>query len=61
MELGLYSSIAIVLGFSFVVIALDEWVAKPLRQRRWEARANSGDREAQELLRVARSAKVVDE
>lgn len=61
MELGLYSSIAIVVGFSFVVIALDEWVAKPMRHKRWEARANSGDREAQELLKLARSAKVVDE
>ena len=61
MELGLYNSIAIVLGFSFLVVALDEWVAKPWRQRRWEARAASGDREAQELLRVARNAHVIDE
>ena len=61
MELGLYNSIAIVLGFSFLVVALDEWVAKPWRQRRWEARAASGDREAQELLRIARSAHVIDE
>ena len=61
MELGLYSSMAIVIGFSFVVIALDEWVAKPMRHKRWEARANSGDKEAIELLRIARSAKVVDE
>lgn len=61
MELGLYSSIIIVVGFSFIVIALDEWVAKPMRHKRWESRAASGDREAQELLRVARSAKVVDE
>ncbi len=61
MELGLYSSIAIVVGFSFLVIGLDEWVAKPMRQRHWETRAASGDKEAAELLRVARSAKVVDE
>jgi hypothetical protein len=61
MELGLYSSIAIVLGFSFVVVALDEYIAKPLRHKRWEQRAASGDKEAIELLRVARSAKVVDE
>jgi len=61
MELGLWSSIAIVLGFSFFVIALDEYVAKPMRKRRWEQRAKSGDKEAQELLRVARSAKVVEE
>lgn len=61
MHLNLYSSIAIVLGFSFLVVALDEWVAKPWRHKRWEQRASSGDREAQELLRIARSAKVVDE
>ncbi len=61
MHLGLYNSIAIVLGFSLLVVALDEWVAKPWRHKRWEARAASGDREAQELLRVARSAKVSDE
>jgi hypothetical protein len=61
MELGLYSSIAIVLGFSFLVVALDEYVAKPWRHKHWERRAASGDKEAAELLRVARSAKVVDE
>lgn len=61
MELGLYSSMAIVLGFSFLVIALDEWVAKPWRHKHWESRAASGDQEAVELLRVARSAKVIDE
>ena len=61
MELGLWSSIAIVLGFSFFVVGLDEYVAKPWRQKRWERRAEAGDREAQELLKVARSAKVIDE
>jgi hypothetical protein len=61
MELGLWNSIAIVLGFSFFVVALDEWVAKPIRRRRWEAKAASGDKEAQELLRVAKSAHVLDE
>jgi hypothetical protein len=61
MELGLYSSIAIVLGFSFLVIGLDEYVAKPWRHAHWEKQAKSGNLEAQELLRVARSAKVTDE
>ena len=61
MELGLYSSISIVLGFSILVVALDEYVAKPWRHRRWEARAQSGDQEAVELLRIARSAKVSEE
>jgi hypothetical protein len=60
-HLGLYSSIAIVLGFSFLVVALDEYVAKPWRHRHWEKRAASGDREAQELLKLARTAKVSDE
>ena len=61
MTLGLYNSIAIVLGFSILVVALDEYVAKPWRHRRWEARAESGDKDAQELLRIAKSAKVSDE
>ena len=61
MELNIWNSSAIVLGFSFLVIALDEYVAKPWRQRRWEQRAASGDREAAELLKIAKSAHVVDE
>jgi hypothetical protein len=61
MELNIWNSVAIVLGFSLLVVALDEYVAKPWRHKRWERRAQSGDKEAQELLRVARSAKVVDE
>jgi hypothetical protein len=60
-ELNIWNSIAIVLGFSFLVIGLDEYVAKPWRQKHWEKRAASGDKEAQELLRIARSAHVVDE
>ena len=60
-ELGLYSSVAIVLGFSFLVVALDEYVAKPWRKNRWEKRAASGDKEAQEMLRIAKSAHVVEE
>ena len=60
-HLGLWNSIFIVLGFSFLVVALDEYVAKPWRTRRWEARAESGDKEAQELLRIAKSAKVSEE
>lgn len=61
MELGMWSSIAIVVGFSFLVIFLDEYVLKPWRQRKWERLAKSGDPEAQELLRIARSAKVSEE
>ncbi|MBX3025642.1 hypothetical protein KF840_12115 [bacterium] len=61
MELGMWSSILIVTGFSFVVIFLDEYVLKPWRHRKWERLAESGDPEAQELLRIAKSAKVSDE
>ncbi len=61
MELGLWNSVAIVLGFSFLVVFLDEYVVKPWRERRWERRAASGDKEAERLLKMARSAKVSDE
>jgi hypothetical protein len=61
MVLGLYNSIAIVLGFSLLVVGLDEYVAKPWRHRRWQARAESGDKEAIELLKIAKSAKVSEE
>ena len=61
MHLDLYNSIAIVLGFSFVVVLLDEYVVKPWRHKKWERKAASGDKEAAELLRMARSAKVSEE
>ena len=61
MTLGMWNSIAIVLGFSFLVIFLDEYIVKPWRHKKWERQAASGDKEAQELLRMARSAKVDDE
>jgi hypothetical protein len=61
MELGMWSSIIIVTGFSFFVIGLDEYVVKPWRERKWERLAASGDKEAQELLRLAKSAKVSEE
>ena len=61
MTLGLWNSVAIILAFSFLVIALDEYVAKPWRHKRWEQRAQSGDKEAIELLKIARSAKVSNE
>jgi hypothetical protein len=60
-ELGVWSSTAIVVAFSLIVVALDEYVAKPWRQRRWEQRAASGDKEAQEFLKIARQAKVVED
>lgn len=61
MELGMWNSIAIVLGFSVLVIVLDEWVVKPLRERHWEKRAAAGDKDFQELIRIAKSAKVYEE
>ena len=61
MELGMWNSIAIVTGFSILVILLDGYVVKPWREKRWERRAASGDTEAAELLRIARSAKVSEE
>jgi hypothetical protein len=61
MTLNMWNSAAIVLGFSFLVVGLDEYVAKPWRKHRWEKRAASGDKEAQEMLRIAKSAHVVDE
>ncbi|HVN86286.1 MAG TPA: hypothetical protein VMW17_15735 [Candidatus Binatia bacterium] len=61
MELGMWSSVAIVLGFSFLVVFLDEYVLKPWRHKKWERQAASGDPQSQELLRLAKSAKVVDE
>lgn len=61
MELDIWSSSAIVLGFSLLLIAADEYIAKPWRRRKWDERAKSGDKQAMELLKLARSAKVVDE
>jgi hypothetical protein len=60
-ELSFWNSVIIVLVFSFVVIALDEYVLKDWRKRKWERQAASGDKEKQELLRLARSAKVTEE
>jgi hypothetical protein len=57
----MWSSIIIVTAFSFLVIFLDGYVVKPWREKKWERRAASGDKEAQELLRIAKSAKVSEE
>jgi hypothetical protein len=60
-ELGFWNSIIIVVGFSFFVVFLDEWVVKPMRHARWEKQAASGNQEKAELLRLARAAKVTEE
>jgi hypothetical protein len=60
-ELNMLNSSIIVIGFSFFVIAMDEYVVKAWRDKHWEKLAASGDEQKAELLRIARSAKVVDE
>jgi hypothetical protein len=60
-ELNFWNSIVIVTVFSVAFVLVDEFVAKPWREKRWERDAESGDKEKEELLRIARSAKVVDE
>ena len=60
-ELNLWTSAAIMVGFSLLIVVLDEFVARPWRERKWERKAASGDAEAKELLRIAGSAKVYDE
>lgn len=54
MRWSLFVSVLIVLAYSVLLIAFDEWVAKPWRQRRWQRRAKRGDPQAAELLRIAR-------
>ena len=60
-KLTFWSSIVIVVGFSFLVIFMDEYMLKPWREKKWERQAASGDKDKQELLKLARSAKVVEE
>ena len=61
MELTFWSSVVIIVVFSIVFVLLDEYVAKPWREKKWERQAASGDKEKAELLRLARSAKVSEE
>lgn len=61
MELTFWSSVIIIVVFSVVFVLLDEYVAKPWREKKWERQAASGDKEKAELLRLARSAKVSEE
>jgi hypothetical protein len=60
-ELNMWNSTIIVVAFSFIVIGMDEYIIKPWREKHWEKLAAAGDVEKIELLRMARSAKVVDE
>lgn len=60
-QLDMFSSTVIVTVFSFVVVAMDEYLIKPMRIRHWEKLAAAGDPEKIELLRIAKSANVVDE
>lgn len=61
LQLDMTSSTIIVTVFSFVVIFMDEYLVKPWRMKHWEKLAASGDKEKIELLRLAKSAHVVDE
>ncbi len=61
MRLTLISSIAIVVLFSLLLIAFDEWVARSWRRRRWERRAKEGDERAQRLLRIAKEVQIKGE
>jgi hypothetical protein len=60
-NLNMWNSAIIVVGFSFLVIAMDEYVIKEWRQKHWEKLAASGDQEKIDLLRMAKAAHVVDE
>jgi hypothetical protein len=60
-HLNMESSVIIVVAFSFLVIGMDEYIIKGWRQRHWEKLAAAGDPEKIELLRMAKSAHVVDE
>jgi hypothetical protein len=60
-NLNMVNSAIIVVGFSFLVIAMDEYVIKEWRQKHWEKLAASGDQEKIDLLRMAKAAHVVDE
>lgn len=60
-KLTFWSSIIIVVGFSFLVVFMDEYMLKPWREKKWERQAASGDKEKQELIKLARSAHVVEE
>ncbi len=61
MRLGLWSSVAIVLLFSVLLVVFDEYVVRPWRRRRWERRAERGDETARELLEIARRVRVQEE
>ena len=60
-HLDMVNSAIIVVGFSFIVVAMDEFIIKQWRQKHWEKLAAAGDKEKIELLRMAKAAHVVDE
>ena len=61
MELGMWSSIIIVTASASSSSSSTATWSSRGAQRKWERRAAAGDKEAQELLRIARSAKVSEE
>jgi len=60
-QLNMTNSGIIVLVFSLIVVAMDEYIIKQWRQKHWEKLAAAGDKEKIELLAAAKAAHVVDE
>jgi len=60
-KLNFWNSIVIITGFSFLVVFMDEYMLKPWREKKWEREAAAGDKDKQALLKLAKSAHVVDE
>lgn len=60
-HLNMTNSTVIVVVFSFIVVAMDEFIIKQWRQKHWEKLAAAGDKEKIELLAAAKAAHVVDE
>ena len=60
-HLNMTNSAIIVVVFSFIVVAMDEYIIKQWRQKHWEKLAAAGDKEKIELLAAAKAAHVVDE
>ena len=60
-HLNMTNSAVIVIVFSFIVVAMDEFIIKQWRVKHWEKLAAAGDKEKIELLAAAKAAHVVDE
>ena len=61
MYLGAWSSMAIGLGFSALIVCVDACVVKRWRRRKWQRLAASGDEQMRALLRRTASVPVSEE